>query len=98
MGHAEFTSRVRIIRCAVLTEISWCMDCSRIVAPLAPLTIAVGFVGKQESLSGNRWCPDGILGLGVPLGTNRLVIVRCGLLDRETVELITKHRTLVLFH
>jgi hypothetical protein len=33
----------------------------------------------------------GFLGLGVPLGTNRLVIVRCGLLDRETVELITKH-------
>jgi hypothetical protein len=31
------------------------------------------------------------LGLGVPLGTNRLAIVRCGLLDRETVELITKH-------
>jgi hypothetical protein len=25
------------------------------------------------------------------LGTNRLVIVRCGLLHRETVELITKH-------
>jgi hypothetical protein len=25
------------------------------------------------------------------LGTNRLVIVCCGLLDREIVELITKH-------
>jgi hypothetical protein len=34
----------------------------------------------------------------VHLGTNRLAIVRCGLLDRETVELNTKHRTLALFH
>jgi hypothetical protein len=42
-------------------------------------------------LSGNRWCPDGIFGLVVHLGTNRLVIVRCGLLDRETVELNTIH-------
>jgi hypothetical protein len=56
------------------------------------------FVGRQESFSqGIGGVQTGFLGLGVPLGTNRLVIVRCGFLDRETVELITKHRTLVLF-
>jgi hypothetical protein len=41
-------------------------------------------------LSGNRWCPDRIFGAGGALGY-KLVIVHCGLLDRETVELITKH-------
>jgi hypothetical protein len=64
-----------------------------------PLTFAVGFVGKQESFSqGIGGVQTGFLGLGVHLVTNRLVIVRCGLLDRETVKLITKHRILVLFH
>jgi hypothetical protein len=32
-----------------------------------------------------------MFGAGGALGTNRLVIVCCGLLDRETVELIVKH-------
>jgi hypothetical protein len=50
------------------------------------------FVGRQESFSqGIGGVQTGFLGRGVPLGTNRLVIVCCCLLDRETVELITKH-------
>jgi hypothetical protein len=51
------------------------------------------FVGRQESFSqGIGGVQTEFLGRGgVLLGTNRLVIVCCGLLDRETVELITKH-------